>query len=247
MGRRNYDLTGITPGSPAWKVQQERKHRRAGLSGPAPINDSPSTPTGCQNHITVDEDQTPRALPRVLEEEADDRTPTVANFPANTGRLQGQCTMLREASETSTFIDPGAASQRPDFDIERRNDDLPAQPPVRKPRGPVTNDEGLAAPTTHREVRVLEFQNDVALSDSYNVTPSNSLEVPSWQPMTMEDFRIGNLVLQGLAAQGCVGAPASCFEDGLRAIIGAYQIRDSGEDTAMGENCYEKVSGTGSS
>ncbi|KAL2210885.1 hypothetical protein CC79DRAFT_1319718 [Sarocladium strictum] len=240
MGRRNYDLTGITPGSPAWILQQERKHRRAGLPGQTPLHQLLSTPTGAQNDLPVDEDRTPRSLPTVSEEEADDRTPTVANFPENAGHLQDQHATSREIREPPTLIDPNRVSQRPSFETEFGDNDPPVQDPSQKAHGSVTNDDGLTVPISHPKAQALGFGDDVAPTDNYNMAVSNAPEVPAWQPMTMEDFHIGNMVLQGLAAHGSVRAQASSFDGGQNPTVCSGQNDGSGEDIVMGDGWCEQ-------
>jgi hypothetical protein len=203
MGRRNYDLTGITPGSPAWILQQERKHRRAGLPGPAPVHETPSTPTGGQNDVSIDGDRTPRALPTVPEE-MDDKTPTVANFPAGTLTGIGKpATEDMAATQPPSVANPRASQTQPTFESQPPNEasfvsDFELQPDI-------PSERSLEVPYLGKDPEDLGPLDEQCLApivrDDIGLQLPTTQTASSWQPMTMEDFDLGNRVLQALASQ----------------------------------------------
>ena len=188
MGRRNYDLTGVGPGSPAWIAKQERNQKRERLPGVLSHRSKNSDVCRAVNP-PVDTETIPQALPVITEQRMEDLTPTAPSFPTQ-----------EAVSEHRHAVSVPAHIKR-HYPPRECNSHEILQRLAEQAQQPIARGNFTRSPFFISVVPQLQgFQHHDPM-EIQAPAQQDTLQGLQWQPMTLVDYHVGNMVLEALANQ----------------------------------------------
>ncbi|KAK0384438.1 hypothetical protein NLU13_8524 [Sarocladium strictum] len=222
MGRRNYDLTRIKPGSPAWICRQERKGKKI-LPQIDMLACQSSEVESARESSLLDPERTPRALPVVTEEEdTGDITPIALTFPRQVSLPQHQSDMSNNLGVENSMAPSGNCGNLPS------RQGMPAHPARFPPELSCLNDGSCVQAQSPGDL----FLEHPGPDEGQCPSPPGDFQ---WQNMTEEEHQLGNKILRVLAAQSFI-PPEGVLIDPHGSVMDQSLIDEDDVDVAMSDS-----------